>query len=256
MTSRAARSLLALAVAAAALPALPALADDASDLRADTWRAAGTAAGALVLEGVLAATWKTDDCRICGSNSLDEHARDALRWSRPQDAQRASDLVARVAIPALAAVDAWRSTTSWGNAARDVLVVAEAAALTDLTTTVAKSGFARLRPGLPATPGQGSGAYHSLWSGHTSLAFSVAVAQATQDTMRGDPAAPWVWGIGLTLATSVAYFRVAGDQHWLTDVLAGAAVGSAFGAGVPLLEKRLVHGVSIAPAPGGFALRF
>ncbi len=256
MIALAPRSLLAAAVLAAGLPGLPARADEAADLRLDTWRAAGTTAGALVLESVLAANWKNDDCRICGSNALDEHARDALKWSHPQDAAHASDVIAKYAIPTLAAVDAWRATTSWGNAGRDVLVVAEAFALTDLTTTVAKSGFARLRPGLPDAPGQGSGAYHSLWSGHTSLAFSVVVAQATQDTIRGDPAAPWVWGIGLALATSVAYFRVAGDAHWLTDVLAGAAVGSAFGAGVPLLEKRLVHGVAIAPAPGGFALRF
>jgi hypothetical protein len=243
-------------LAAIAVVAGPARADDAADLRTDAWRAAATAAGALVLEGVLAAKWKSDDCKICGSNSFDEHARDALRWSYPQDAQHASDVIAKIAIPTLAAADAWRSTTSWGNAGRDALVVVEAAALTDLTTTVAKSAFGRLRPGLPDAPGQGSGAYHSLWSGHTSLAFSVVVAQATQDTMRGDPAAPWVWGIGLTLATSVAYFRVAGDAHWLTDVLAGAAVGTAFGVGVPLLEKRLVRGVSIAPAPGGIALRF
>ncbi len=254
-TVRATCAMLAAATLAASAPPA-ARADNAADLRADTWRAAATAAGALVLEGVLAATWKTDDCRICGAGALDEHVRDALRWSHPQDAQRASDVIAKIAIPSLAAVDAWRSTSSWGNAARDALVVAEAAALTDLTTTVAKSGFARLRPGLPATPGQGSGAYHSLWSGHTSLAFSVVVAQATQDTMRGDPAAPWVWAVGLTLASAVGYFRVAGDQHWMTDVLAGAAVGSAFGAGVLLLEKRLVRGVTVAPAPGGFALRF
>jgi membrane-associated phospholipid phosphatase len=77
-----------------------------------------------------------------------------------------------------------------------------------------------------------------------------------QDSMRGDEAAPWVWAIGLTLASGVGYLRVAGDAHWMTDVLAAAAVGSAFGVGVPLLEKRLVHGVTIAPAPGGFALRF
>ncbi len=245
-----------LAAIAVAVGAPPARADDAADLRTDTWRAAGTTVGALVLEGVVAATWKTDDCKICSSNSFDEHARDALRWSHPADAARASDVIAKVAIPTLTALDAWRSTSSWGNAGRDALVVVEAASLTSLTTTVAKSGFARLRPGTPNVPGQAAGAYHSLWSGHSALAFSVVVAQATQDTMRGDPAAPWVWGVGLTLATAVGYLRVAGDAHWMTDVLAGAAVGGAFGVAVPLLEKRLVHGVTLAPAPGGFALRF
>jgi membrane-associated phospholipid phosphatase len=231
-------------------------ADDAADLRTDAWRAAGITVGALALDGVLNRTWKNTECGICDSNSFDEHARDALRWSDTAAAQRSADLLANLGIPLLAAGDALRSTRAWGNAGRDVLVVAEAASLTTLATTVAKSGFARLRPGLEATPGQHPGAYHSLWSGHTSFAFSVAVAQAMQDTLRGDEAAPWVWAIGLTLATSVGYFRVAGDNHWMTDVIAGAAVGTAFGVGVPLLEQRLVRGVSIAPAPGGIAVRF
>jgi PAP2 superfamily protein len=82
----------------------------------------------------------------------------------------------------------------------------------------------------------------------------VAVSQATEDTLRGDPAAPWAWGIGLGLAAAVGYLRVAGDAHWLTDVLAGAAAGTAFGVAVPLAERRLVSGVTLAP--GGIAVRF
>ncbi len=243
-------------VAAALAPAAPARADDGAALRTDTWRAAGITVGALVLTEVIAASWKTTACRICGAGSFDENARDALRWSHPEDAQRASDVLAKLALPILAGADALRSTRSWGNAGRDVLVVSETASLTMLTTQIAKGGFARLRPGLPATDGQSSSAYHSLWSYHSSLAFSIAVSQAMQDTLRGDDAAPWVWGIGLTLASAVGYLRVAGDAHWTTDVLAGAAVGSAFGVAVPLLEKRLVHGVTISPAPGGVALHF
>ncbi len=255
---RAARSVPALVAAALALSsAVPVRADDGdgADLRADEWRAAGITAGALALTGVLAATWKPSDCRICTAPAVDEHVRDALVWTHPKDAQRASDLLANVAVPVLAGADAIRSTSSWGNAGRDVLVVAETVSLSTLTTEVAKNGFARLRPGLPASAGQGASAYQSLWSGHTQLAFSIAASQAMQDTMRGDAAAPWVWAVGMTLATAVGYFRIAGDEHWLTDVVAGAAVGTAFGGGVPLLEQRLVHGVTIAPAPGGFALR-
>ncbi len=267
-------------VARASVPAdLPALADGAggsaaglgpsgAGLRSDEWRAAGIALGALAADGVLQARWKPAGCRSCAVsdqagagagapvNALDESAQDALRWSDPRRAQQASSLLANVAIPVLAGADAVRSTSSWGNAGRDVLVVAEAASLSTLATGFAKDGFSRLRPGHPALAGQGAAAYESFWSGHTQLAFSIAVSQAMQDTMRGDPAAPWIWAVGLTLASGVGYLRIAGDAHWLTDVLAGAAVGGAFGAGVPLLEKRLVHGVSIAPAPGGVALRF
>jgi hypothetical protein len=256
---RPARSTAAAVAAAAALSvAFPVRAEErtAPDLRPDEWRAAGITVGALVMDGVLAAKWKPTHCNICSSNTLDEKARDALVWSHPKDAQLASDLLANVAIPLLAGADAIRSTTTWGNAGRDVLVVAESASLSTLATEVAKNGFARLRPGLPATAVQGAAAYQSLWSGHTQFAFSVAVSQAMQDSMRGDEAAPWVWAVGLTLAGAVGYLRVAGDEHWLTDVLAGAAVGSAFGVGVPLAEKRLVHGVTLSPAPGGIALHF
>ena len=251
-------SALALAAAAALSAALPVRADEGAgpDLRADEWRAAGITVGALVLDGVLAAKWKPTDCKICSSNTLDEKTRDALMWSDPKPAQRASDVLANVAIPLLAGADAIRSTSTWGNAGRDVLVVAEAASLSTFATEFAKNGFARLRPGLPARPGQSADAYQSLWSGHTQLAFSIAVSQAMQDSMRGDEAAPWIWAVGLTLASAVGYFRIAGDEHWLTDVLAGAAVGSAFGVGIPLAEKRLVHGVTLAPAPGGIALHF
>ena len=251
-----ARSTATAALALAILAPAPPARADGPDLRADEWRAAGITVGALALDGLIAVTWKPTDCNFCKANSFDESARDALRWSQPKEAQRASDLLANVAIPVLAAADAVRATDSWGNAGRDVLVVAEAASLSTLATGIAKNGFARLRPGLPATPHQGAAAYQSMWSGHTALAFPIAVSQAMQDTIRGDPAAPWVWAIGLTLATGVGYLRVAGDAHWLTDVIAGAAVGSAFGVAVPLAERRLVHGVTLSPAPGGIALRF
>lgn len=240
--------MLCLSLALAASPVAAAEGeDDGRPLRLDAWRAAATTAAALGVNLVLDARWETTGCRICGTNRLDRATREALRWDHPQDAANASDVIAKVAIPVLAAADAWRSTSSWGNAGRDVLVVAEAFSLTGLATTLAKGGFARLRPGLDAAPGQGSAAYHSLWSSHTSLAFSVAVAQAMQDTLREDPAAPWVWAAGLTVAATVGYLRVGADAHWLTDVLAGAAVGTAMGVAVP----RLLHGREPARAGAG-----
>jgi hypothetical protein len=250
------RMFRAVAVAAVVSAASPIRADDGPDLRAAEWRAAATALGALALQSSIVASSKPDHCKSCSPSGLDESVREALLWTHPVGAQRASDVLASVAIPVLAVGDAARSTTSAANAGRDVLVVSEAASLCMLTTVVAKNGFARLRPGVPATPGQAAGLYQSFWSGHTSFAFSIAVSQAMQDTLRDDPAAPWIWLVGLALASGVGYFRIAGDEHWLTDVVAGAAVGSAFGVGVPLLEKGLVHGVTLSPAPGGIAVHF
>ena len=148
------------AVALSAVP--PTRADDGADLRADAWRAAGTSVGAFALTSVLLATWKNDHCKWCSAPEIDEKVRDALLWKDPLGAQRASDVLVSVAIPVLAAGDAIRSTTSWGNAGLDALVVAESASLTGLTTLIAKNGFARLRPGRPPTPGQASGMYQSF----------------------------------------------------------------------------------------------
>lgn len=75
----------------------------------------------------------------------------------------------------------------------------------------------------------------SFFSGHTTLAFAVATSSGTIASMRGYRLAPAVWAAGMSLAALSGYLRIAGDRHYLTDVLAAAAVGSAFGVGVPLL---------------------
>ncbi len=71
-------------------------------------------------------------------------------------------------------------------------------------------------------------------------------AAGTVSTLRGYPSAPWVWGGGAALAAGAGWLRMAGDAHWLTDVLVGAAVGTAVGVAVP----RLLHPREAAPAAG------
>ena len=55
----------------------------------------------------------------------------------------------------------------------------------------------------------------------------------------------------MTLAAGVGYLRIASDTHYLTDVLAGAAVGTAFGVLVPSLRfSREREPATGAVAPG------
>jgi membrane-associated phospholipid phosphatase len=97
----------------------------------------------------------------------------------------------------------------------------------------------------------------SFYSGHTSLAFSLAVSSGTIATMRGYRLAPVIWGTGLAIAASAGYFRLAADYHYLTDVIAGAVIGSAFGFGIPYIFHRPKDAgpprttVSAMPAEGG-----
>ena len=86
--------------------------------------------------------------------------------------------------------------------------------------------------------------------------FALAVSSGTIATLRGYRWAPWVWGVGLTLATATAYLRIAGDRHYFTDVITGAVAGSAIGFAIPLLfhNRRIAaHAPSIGggPVPGG-----
>lgn len=62
---------------------------------------------------------------------------------------------------------------------------------------------------------------NAMWSGHTATAFAFATA-LSQEIKN-----PWAT-VGLyTLATGTAWSRVYENQHWVSDVLVGAAVGVA-----------------------------
>lgn len=213
------------------------------DLRADV---AVTAAAVLGWAGSELAkpALAPERCRWCEPPALDERARAGLVWDAPRRARRASDVLAFGLLPAGAAAHQLLAARGAGDGAEglvDVLLVAEAAALAADVTQVLKYAGGRRRPHVlhGRTPaGSDPDDHLSFPSGHTSLAFSVVTAAGSISSLRGHDSAPWVWGIGLPLAAGVGWLRVAGDAHWLTDVIGGAVVGAAVGVGVP----RLLHG--------------
>ncbi|ABS28661.1 phosphatase PAP2 family protein [Anaeromyxobacter sp. Fw109-5] len=231
----------------------------ADDLRVDLVASAAVLAGAAALGGADPVA-PPGSCLICGAGALDRDVRAMLRLPAPGaagGARRASDALAYAVFPAgavtLSAVAALHERAPI-RLLEDALVVGEAAIVAAHVNAVAKGLFARPRPTDDATTGR------SFYSAHTSRAFSLAVAAATVSTLRRRPAAPWVWLVGLGLAGGVGYLRVASDAHWATDVLAGAAAGSAIGFAVPWLVHRRAGRstslVAVSPAPGGLAIVF
>jgi membrane-associated phospholipid phosphatase len=80
----------------------------------------------------------------------------------------------------------------------------------------------------------------SFPSGHATVAFAAAGAGVSlfADSF---PDSPWFWPFAAgaySLAVLTASFRVASGMHFLTDVLAGAALGSLCGYLIPFLHEK------------------
>jgi membrane-associated phospholipid phosphatase len=248
----------ALRAAVLLLTLAPALASAGEDrLRVDLPRDLTiTATAAALSYGISHASLSSGGCLLCEPNGLDWEAREHLRLRFARDARGArlwSGVLASYVLPVGALLASGAAALREGRPrtlVEDAVVVAQAALIASDLNALSKGLVGRERPG---------GGGHSFYSSHTSRAFALATAIGTVATLRGRDSAPWLWAGGLTLATGVAYLRVAADAHWLTDVAAGAAIGGAVGFGVPWLFHRSVRGshrFDLRPAPGGLALAF
>lgn len=105
----------------------------------------------------------------------------------------------------------------------------------------------------------------SFPSRHSTLAFASAVfAGSVFDEIHPDSPYRWaVWGAGLGVATLISTLRVASGDHFVSDVAAGAALGSLIGFGVPYLHRlggrnrgEAEAGLSLSVSPTGFEARY
>ncbi|CAN5176713.1 hypothetical protein BH09MYX1_BH09MYX1_48710 [soil metagenome] len=211
-------------------------------------------------------------CRWCDRRSgvdsllgIDESTRNALRWSTPGTAATISDVMGFGALPVLllgGLIGASARDGAWRKIPEDLLVVVETVILAADMNQAVKFAVQRERPLAYALAPQDKGSTAqpsdnnlSFYSGHTSLAFSLATSTGMVASLRGYSFAPLIWGVGLPLAAFEGYLRIAADKHYLTDVITGALFGAAFGIAVPLLHRAEVgRGVMIVPQGAGAAL--
>jgi membrane-associated phospholipid phosphatase len=101
----------------------------------------------------------------------------------------------------------------------------------------------------------------SFLSGDATLAFAAATATVYLFSVYF-PGSPWF--VPLTagaygLATLTAALRVAAGMHFMTDVMAGAVLGSAIGYAVPYLHRTVKAAgdkLALDVLPGGFMLTY
>ncbi len=223
-------------------------------------------------------------CRLCDSNvpgrvnAIDDWFRTGLKHSDTYPVNVVSYVLAFGLAPVsaagltiLAAHADHRDTEDLVN----VVAIAEGGFAAMLATEVLESTTLRMRPYVHAIEDPverdrviaQKGAFHSFPAGHVVEVFGLAAASGVVASRRGYRLAPLVWGVGLTLGLATAYARMAADRHYFTDVLAGAAIGTLVGGGVPFLLHPQVPGdagaagvrrtrVTLMPSPNGAMIGF
>ena len=200
-----------------------------------------------------------DSCRWCDPTAIDVRVRDAFLWKDPEDARLFSHLTGYVAAPlfglGMSALDGLAAPDAgWARLIDDTIPILETVAISQAVSQIVKWSFGRQRPFVHFTdPAPDPDDNLSFWSGHSALAFGVTTSAGMLAHWKGSKTEPWIWGVGLTLSAATGYLRIAGDKHYFTDVVTGAAVGVISGLMIPRLMRR--HGnIAIVPADRGIAI--
>ena len=123
------------------------------------------------------------------------------------------------------------------------IMYAQAVALTHGTVNIIKNSVERYRPRVYFSDHPSANDNSSFPSGSTAMAFMGATF--LNCTFSAEyPDSPWKIPIIVgsnTLAVSVGISRITSGKHFLTDVLAGAALGSFYGWLMPTLHRRTNH---------------
>jgi membrane-associated phospholipid phosphatase len=178
-------------------------------------------------------------CSWCSPTALDVHTRDALRWDDRKTAGTLSDATAFVLSPTVGVgLILLHTPPTWADVIDNLVPIGESMVVTEWVTRGIKLAAGRERPYAHYGASESVNDNLSFPSGHTSRAFALATSAGVIAHMRGYSIEPMVWAVGMSLAATSAYLRIAADSHYLTDVLAGAALGMAAGLTVPLLMRR------------------
>lgn len=199
-------------------------------------------------------------------NRFDRNA--TYHWNRSMD--KTSNILykslpylpAIVVIPELA-------KKQWNNSLTVGVMYLEVFWLTTGVTNITKSLSGRIRPYLYNTSftpeerfqfqnTEAPTASTSFISGHSSrtFAFAVFTSKTFTDIYGKGTLSTIVWATSLSAASLTAYSRVAAGEHFPTDVLAGAIVGSAIGYLIPVFHKNTPDNLSVSVMPGYFNVSY
>ena len=217
----------------------------------------GIATGLVAYTLFLRHDLQPSSCRWCdgsrpdGVNAVDRFFRDALVRDDVRPASFASNVLSYGVAPVATGVLLSLASNDVGqskNALLDLLLVAQTSLIAVSIDEAVKAATLRERPSVHrnvddeahAREANKVGSLHSFPAGHTLSVFALTSAAGTIASMRRYPLAPLIWIAGSMLGVAASYLRIAADQHYFSDTLAGAAIGVVVGAGIPWLFHRPV----------------
>ena len=223
--------------------------------KADAWDYSALGVAAAVTLGGLIAGPQGSVRR--GGVLFDDSVRDAIRLDTEAarlTARDVSDVLLTIGwsypvlIDAVAVAGAYHEDTE--TATELTILAAEVFGVTLAIQVAFNIAFHRERPygencgvQFSETTGQciGNNRFYSFFSGHTAQTFASAGLTCQNHRyldLYGPDDNVWITcAAGYTLAALTAYLRVTGDQHYTTDVLVGAFVGTATGLLIPWLTR-------------------
>lgn len=198
------------------------------------WVSLGLGASFYLLTEVEKDQLSSGPCHWCEENAWDQKSRLSLRWQDPANADRLSNLSAFGLIPVGSFAALWALHGQWNYAlVEDTVLVLESLIYSSDINQITKYAVRRERPfAHDQTPEQkvmgpkASDKNLSFYSGHTNMAFALAVSTG-QILERHGQAAIYRYVL-YSLASATAYWRVAADKHWTSDVFTGALLGGGF----------------------------
>lgn len=227
-----------------------------TELDLSVYAVAGTFAAGWLLRHQLAPPPCAPVCDASTLNPLDKLAAGnwSTGWATFSDVGIATLLVGTAAT--VVATDGVRD--AW----TDLVVVFESVIVSNALAALSDEAARRPRPfvygdAAPLSERTDGNAGLSFFSGHSAAAFSATVALAST-LHRRDPRGDSWWialGVGGLASAAIATARVLSGNHFPTDVLAGAAVGSSVGFVVPALHARpIAITPTVSPTAAGLSV--
>ena len=163
-------------------------------------------------------------------------------------------LYSLMALPVVSLVGNFKNANAWISYG---IMYAESVLLVFGTSEILKNSILRYRPyfydgEIPA--GEDKEYYKSFPSRHTAFAF-MSAGFLTSTFFADNPDSPWkipLCAVSYTMAAAVGISRIFSGNHFLTDTITGAVIGSVYGYLIPWLHMRPVSDlVTLTPLPNG-----